>query len=320
MTRQRPSPVVVEAPASSANLGPGYDIFALALESPRDRLTLRAFDSPRPSVDVSVKGSGTVPRSAERNAAGAVALKIAKDFDLRFRISIVLEKNVPIGVGLGSSAASSAAAAFAMNECFYLGLNPSGVVGYAAHGEFVCSGVEHYDNVAASTMGGFVIVRAGSTGGYTRFEPPEHLKVCLATPAVRLPERKTEYARSILPRRVDLDKVVRNTGAASTVVAGFAKKDIALIGRGMEDAIVETARSAMVPAYWELKKAAIEGGAAGVCISGAGPSVLAIVDDRKQDPARVLKAMRKTFKRAGLDSKGFVTAVGMGAHRVDQES
>lgn len=308
--------VRVRAPASSANLGPGYDVFAIALEEPADRLELRASDHSSLKVDIRTKGDQTLPPDVERNAAGAVALKMGKDFGIRSQISMVLTKGVPIGVGLGSSAASSSAAAFAMNECFGLGLKLQELVGYATRGEFVSSGAEHFDNVTASLLGGFTIARTKPVLEVSRFVPPRSLKVCLVTPRVKLPERKTEYARSILPKRVELQRLVSNTAAASMVVAGFAKKDIALVGRAMNDEVVEPARSTMVPGYGRVRKTALEAGAAGVCISGAGPTVLALADGSKVRAAEVLERMKKAFEAEGVETEGFTTTVGRGTRSV----
>lgn len=318
MTRSRPVSVKVRAPASSANLGPGYDVFAVALEKPADTLELRVADSSSLTVDIKVRGARTVPSDAKLNAAGAVVLKMAEDFGLRSRISMVIEKGVPIGVGLGSSAASSAAAAFAMNECFRLRLNGPELVGYAARGEFVSSGVEHYDNVSASLLGGFTVTMTRPALEVARFDPPEELRVCLATPTVKLPDRKTEYARSILPKMVELERLVHNTAAASTLVAGFAKKDIEMIGRGMEDQVVERARAAMIPGYERVRGMAFVAGASGVCISGAGPTVLAIVDSSEARPSEVLKEMKRAFESEGVEAEGYTTTVGRGARRVDR--
>jgi len=313
--------MVVDAPASSANLGPGYDVFALALDKPSDRLALRANASTYRDAGVEIQVTGTtnlksISTSPESNAASAVALKMADAFGLRHRISMVLRKGVPIGVGLGSSAASSAAAAFAMNEYFRLGLKPAELVKYAAHGEFVSSSVEHYDNVSASLMGGFVIMEDASMGRVRRFEPPHSLKICLATPRVKLPERKTEFARSILPKEMKLEKLALNVAAASAVVTGFARGEIEEIGYGMtRDEVVEPSRSVMIPGYAAVKKAALKSGASGVCISGAGPTMLAVVDG-KAKAKLVLRSMLDAFKAAGAPSEGFITAPGTGAHIV----
>ena len=305
--------ITVEAPASSANLGPGFDVFALALAKPSDRLTLSSESEGKLSVHIKLSSGATVPTSAPKNGAGAVALAIAKDKDIRSRILIEITKGIPIGIGMGSSGASAAAAAFAMNEMFDLGMSEDEVIFYAGRGEGVTSGSTHYDNVAASVLGGFVVVKCGERPSAIRYDAPSGLSLCLVTPFVKLPKRKTEYARSLIPNSVGLKKVVSNVANASMIVSGFAKGDIGLVGAGMDDKIVEEARKKMIPGYETVKKIAIERGAAGVCISGAGPSMLAVVDKSEAEPEEVLKAMISEFTREGARASGFVTQVGEGA-------
>lgn len=307
----------VEAPASSANLGPGFDAFALALDSPRDtvQLSVGARSGP-PSVKIEkVTGLG-VPRSARHNGAGVVCMGMAKDLDIDRDVKIEIDKRVPIGRGMGSSGASAAAAAFAMNELFDLRLSTEELIFYAGMAEGVTAGARHYDNVAASVLGGFVVVRGGESPSAVSFEPPDSLAVCVATPIMEVPKRKTEYARSLLPREVPISSFVANVSNASLMVAGMARRDIGLIGKGMVDKIVEPARKKMIPGYDSVREKALKAGAAGVCISGAGPSMLALVDKEKSDPKAVLDAMGAGFRKGGVQSKGYVTRVGGGARVV----
>jgi homoserine kinase len=336
--------VWVEAPASSANLGPGFDTFALALEKPSDMVHLRATGRGELSITIREVTGLRVPASAGENGAGVVCQEMAKTFGVKGLIELDLQKGVPIGQGMGSSGASAAAAAVAMNELLGLRLSSDELVYYAGMGEAVTSGAPHYDNVAASLLGGFVIVREGimieapspvseaSAGGKVRgdeggsggarpftvrFDPPEGVALCIATPVVRLPPRKTEYARSLIPSSVPLRSLVANVANSCLMVAGFAKQDIGLIGKGMMDVVVEQARKVMIPGYDYVRSMAIEAGAAGVCISGAGPSMLAIIDSKKSEPGKVIEAMQAGFKRGGSDSSGHVTRIGGGARVVE---
>lgn len=310
----------VEAPASSANLGPGFDVFALALDTPKDivRLRLGVAPSRTPSVRMAKVTGLAVPKSETENGACVVCLEMAKQLGVKKEIVVELEKRVPIGVGMGSSGASAAAAAVAMNELLGLGLSSDELISYAGKGEGVTSGSPHYDNVAASILGGFVVVRGGTGEAPTavRFDSPAGLAVCVATPVVSLPRRKTEYARSLLPGSVPLETLVANVANASLMVAGFAKKDIKLIGRGMTDRAVEQARKSMIPGYDRVRSRAMAAGAEGACISGAGPSMLAIVDGRRSQPKKVLEAMLAAFGQQGVKSSGYVTRIGKGARVV----
>ena len=309
--------VVAVAPASSANLGPGFDVFAVALERPMDRLTLSAEKSSKTEALLKVRGVSGVSVRAEENAASYVALSMARDRGIHTLLRIELKKGIPVGVGLGSSAASSVAAALAVGELFELELSQTELLRYAALGERLSSGTAHYDNVAASLVGGFsVTINDGDRPHVIRYSPPRALKLCLATPVVALPKRKTEFARSLLPSVTKLSAAVHNLSMASAIVSGFARGDVELIGYGMRDEIVEPARAGMIPGFHEVRRAAIQSGASGVCISGAGPTLLAVADSQKTSPPTILRAMLSAFGRAGVEATGFITKVGVGARVV----
>ncbi len=308
--------VTVEAPASSANLGPGFDVFALALDRPRDRITLSSESAQRLSVEMEQVGDIRTPASAAKNGAGAVCLAIARGFGITKRIGVEITKGIPIGLGMGSSGASAAAAAFAMNELFGLGMSGDDMILYSGKGEEVTSGTAHYDNVSASVLGGFVVVRVTERPAAIKYEPPADLALVLVTPSLKFPERKTEYTRSVLPKMIGLNMMVSNVANASMLVSGFARGDIAMIGSGMRDRVVEEARKKLIPGYDSVKRHAIEAGAAGVCISGGGPSMLAILDRSEHDPRAVMDNMVAGFGEEGVESDGFVTKVGGGAAKV----
>ena len=305
--------VTVEASASSANLGPGFDVFALALDTPRDRVSLSSEKANHLSVVIDrIKGIMT-PSSATRNGAGAVCLAIGKDFNIKHRISLEISKGVPIGQGMGSSGASAAAAAFAMNQLFRLGMTGDDMIFYAGKGEQLTSGTAHYDNVSASILGGFVVVNVSEGPVAISYDPPEDMGLCMATPRISLPERKTEYARSVLPSSVPLGMMVSTVSNASLIVSGFARRNISMIGAGMNDKVVEAVRKKFIPGYNSVRKSAADAGAAGVCISGAGPSMLAVVDSSKCRPRDVLDSMTEAFGSEGVESSGFITVPGQGA-------
>jgi homoserine kinase len=308
--------VAVEASASSANLGPGFDVFALALDEPRDRITLRSEKANRPSVSIDRMEGIKIPSLTSKNGVGAVCLAIAKDFGIRERISIEISKGVPIGLGMGSSGASAAAAAFGMNQLLDLGMSGDDMIFYGGKGEELTSGAAHYDNVSASILGGFVVVKVSEKPTAISYSAPKHMRLCMATPVVKLPERKTEFARSVLPSSVPLNMMVSNVANASLVVSGFAKANIGLIGSGMNDGVVEPARKKLIPGYDSVRKAGMDAGAAGVCISGAGPSMLAVVDRNECKPRDVLESMLEAFRTAGTEASGFITVAGEGAVRI----
>lgn len=309
--------VTVEARASSANLGPGFDVFAIALGEPVERLRLSFRRGGLLRVRVTVPEGLGLPTDPGQNVAGVVAREACLEHGVSGTVDVAIEKKVPVGLGMGSSAASAAACAVAADRLFGLGLGTDELVSLAGKGERAVSGSAHYDNVSAAICGGFVVVRSMPGPSPMRFEPPRSLRLCVATPEVKLPARKTEYARSILPGEVRLEEMSRAVSMASTVVAGFATGDIEKIGEGMEDQVVEPVRARLIPGYEAVKRAAKRAGASGVCISGAGPSILAVVDSRRADAGIVLSSMVEAFRKAGVRARGFVTVAGGGASVVE---
>jgi len=301
------------APCSTANLGPGYDVFGLALDAFEDKVKVSRASSDGEGR-ISIKNSDqAIPSTPESNSAGLVAKKMMQDFGISDNIEIEVTKGVPTGYGVGSSAASAAAAAMAFNTLYDLKIDKNRLVEYAAEGEVASAGTKHYDNVSASLLGGFVICRIASDRlQFTRLEPPKDLVLVVAVPWLEVPKKKTEVARSVLPKVVPLKDVVHNISGAATIVAGFALKDVETITKGIDDAIIEPARKHLIPGYDSVKQNAISAGALAVTISGAGPSMIAFLKTSK-NAKTVAAAMVKGFKETGIESSTFVCRASKGA-------
>ncbi len=313
-----PSLVTVIAPATTANLGPGFDVFGLALKTPHDKVTLTQIPK---GVKIEVTGlsADTIPTVPEKNTAGVVANNIVKEFQLKAGIQIQIDKGILPGMGLGSSAASAAAVAFGLNRMFNLQMDNKRLVETAAKGEVASAGYAHADNVSAAIYGGFIIVRSYNPLEIINLKAPESLEVCLAYPHMKTPAHKTEKARSVVPKQVSIEKLVRNVGSAAALASGFAEGDVDLIGASMSDAVVEPERAALIPGYQKVKKNAIKAGASGVAISGAGPAMMAIVNKRKANAPKVANAMKAAFESAGFAATAFATTAGRGVHALEME-
>lgn len=300
------------APCSTANLGPGYDVFGLALDALEDKVKVsRTYPG---GGRITIKNSDqAIPSMPESNSAGLVVKKMMQDFEISDSTEIEITKGVPSGYGVGSSAASAAAAAMAFDALHDLKIDRNRLVEYAAEGEVASAGTKHYDNVSASLLGGFVICHIASYRlQFTRLEPPKDLVLVVAVPCLEVPKKKTEMARSVLPKVVPLKDVVHNISGAATIVAGFALKDVETITRGMDDAIIESARKHLIPGYYSVKQNAISAGALAVTISGAGPSMIAFLKTNK-NAKMVAAAMAKGFKETGVESRTFVCRASKGA-------
>ena len=310
------SRVTVKAPATTANLGPGFDVFGLALEKPSDKITISAASK---GVEIKVRGlfADTIPTIPEKNTAGVVANQILDEFALDSGLVVEIEKGIMPGVGLGSSAAPAAAVAFALNRLFHLNLDSRELIRFAAKGELASAGSEHADNVAAAICGNFVIVQSYKPLEIINLECPPDMEVCVAFPKV-VTASKTEKARSVVSKMVPIDKVVHNVGMAAALASGFAMKDVDLIGRSMDDSVVEPARASLIPGYDRVRENAFKAGACGVAVSGAGPAMMAVVNKNKADSKKVANAMKKGFESVGLEADAFATKPGVGVSLLEE--
>lgn len=303
------SSVVVRAPSSTANLGPGFDVFGLALDAFYDEVSLEKSEH-----GIKIQSSNTIPLTPEKNSAGLVVKEMTKKFKIKSGVILKIKKGVPPGFGLGSSAASAAAAAVAFDALFNLNLDSNTLVKFAGMGERASAGSVHYDNVAASTLGGFVIVRTDPLN-IIKIEPPKDLVLCVAIPRLDVPMKKTQISRSVLPKQVKLSDSVRNLSNASAIVAGFMRKDVELIGNSIKDIIIEPARQHLIPGFNQVKENALRAGALGVTISGAGPSIIAFTP-RSSNPKKICNSMERGFMSAKTKSDTVICRPSKGAIKV----
>jgi homoserine kinase len=307
-----PKPVTVKAPATSANLGPGFDVFGLALENPFDTVKLTPTEVSTIKIQVNGLLAGTISTLPEKNTAGIVAKHILTHFNIKNGLEIKIQKGIMPGKGLGSSAASAAAVAFGLNHLYNLGLDNNQLVAFAAKGEVASAGSEHADNVSPAICGNFVVLKNFNPIKIINLVAPKDLEIAVAMPHITTPPSKTKKARLVIPKMVPLESLVYNTSKAASMAVGFAIGDVDLIGESMQDAIVEPARAPLIPGYQKIRENAQKAGACGVTISGAGPSMLAIVNSKNANAAKVAEAMKEGFKSAGCDSTAFATKPGKG--------
>lgn len=320
--------VTAAAPSSTANLGPGFDIFGLAVDAFEDYVSVEPVTNDpneinsKPLSAIRIKMMGkyhkSIPEEVSRNSAGLAMQKIINEFGVRGSFSVTIEKNVPPGFGMGSSAASAAAAVMAFNDLLGLDIAKLDLIRFAAEGEKASAGSLHYDNVAASLLGGFVLVRPFSkVPKFIHITPPEDLYLVFAIPDLNVPAKKTELARKVLPEKVPLEHVVRNLSNASTVVAGFLLKDVNMIASGVEDIIVEPARKHLIPCFDIIRTGALAAGALAVTISGAGPSVVAITSQEDQLET-IENSLKNGFRNCDLSCDTIKCSPSQGARIVSR--
>jgi homoserine kinase len=246
---------LVKVPASSANLGPGYDVLAAALAI---HLELEVEESG--SFSVEADGLGVPLDRSNLCVRAFESLRPADGIAFRIR------SDIPLAAGLGSSAAAIVAGLLAADHLYELAQEPEDVLARAAEIE------GHPDNVAAALYGGFVVCadNAGTITA-TRLDPPQGVEAVVVVPHEQVP---TEDARNAMPDQVPVADAVANVSAASELVLGIQRSDLTLIGRGLADRLHQPYRAKLYPRSMEIVEEAPRMGAIGATISGAGPTVL----------------------------------------------
>lgn len=298
--------ISVYAPATVANVACGFDIFGFAVDRPGDEVVLTKKDSPGIIITEITGDEGRLPLDVHKNTAGIAIQKYLEYIgrtDQGFEMA--LHKDMPLGSGLGSSAASAVAGVFAANELMGKPLTQKELLPFAMEGERVACGSAHADNVGPSLLGGFVIIRSYDPLDIIELKVPEELFATIVHPQV---EVNTKDARSILEREIQLSKTIQQMGNVAGLIAGLLLPDYDLIGRSLEDVMIEPIRSILIPQFTEVKSAALGAGALGCSISGSGPSLFALSKGR-ETAEKVAVAMSKAFKEADIESEAYVSRI-----------
>jgi len=289
--------VTAFAPATVANLGPGFDVLGLAVDGAGD--TVIASRHPEPGVRITrITGDGgALPTDPEKNTAAIAARETLRLAGFDVGVSLEIHKGLPLCSGLGSSAASAAAAAFATNQLIGSPLRKPALVGPCIEAEAAVSG-RHADNVAPALLGGLILVRSVDPIDLVRLPLPEGLTVVVVSPELQLP---TKAARAVLPEMVPLATMVHSTAQIASLVSACYSGDLSLLSRCLVDDVVTPARLPLIPGGKAAIEAALAVGALGASISGAGPSLFALC--RSSRSARgAARAMAEAFSDAGLQS------------------
>jgi homoserine kinase len=311
--------IKVFAPASIANLGPGFDALGVAIEGLGDTIEARRQEGEGRGVVIGgITGdAGSIPLDPSKNCAGRAAEAVLRQ--LRGRASKVsgleirIHKGLPQGSGLGSSAASAVGGAVAAHLVLGSQLGSNSLLEAALEGEEVASGARHADNLAPSLLGGFTIVKSHDPLEVVRLEAPSSIRFVVVLPAMEI---RTREARSVLPEMIPLKDAVSNWAHVAALVAAIVRGDVPDIGRAIVDRVIEPIRSVLIRGFSDVKRAALEAGAFGCSISGSGPALFAIATPGSAE--KVALAMQAAFHLHGLESRHFICpADNRGARRID---
>jgi homoserine kinase len=291
--------IILRAPSTIANLGPGFDIFSMALEQPYVEICMQLTDT----KSITIKTDSCqekMPEDPEQNCAGLAIMNLLNGMDSDTGVLIEPKKTIAVGAGLGSSGACAAASVYGLNKLLDLKLSVNEMIEIASHGEIASGSVAHADNVAGAMLGGFVVVK--------QYKPVEVLKIDVPEiPVVIGVMRKTQRTtRMLIPSAIELDIVKEQLSLCARVVHAIMARDIKELGHAInKDYISEPVRSRSIPGYQRIKKKLLDGGAYGCNVSGGGLSVFAICSaERAADIACI---MREAFADEKIDSEPIIT-------------
>lgn len=292
--------ITIHSPATIANLVCGFDVLGLALEEPYDVMTLSITE--KPGLQIAHTDTYQLTTIPEENVAGAALLALMEEAPDVIGMLLTIDKRIMPGSGLGSSAASAAGAVFAANQLLGNRFSNDDLIRFAMNGEKVASGVKHADNITPCLLGGVTLIRSILPLDVVSLDAPE-MHIAVVHPQI---EVRTSDARQILKKEVSLKLAIRQWGNIAGLVAGMMKGDYELIGRSLEDVIIEPARSILIPGFDQVKKACLDAGALGGGISGSGPSIFMLCKSR-DIALEIEKIMQQIYVNLGIDFKTYVT-------------
>lgn len=298
--------VKVFAPASVANVACGFDILGFALHRPGDEIVARWADQPGLRITQITGAGDKLSYDVNRNTAGFAAQKLLEHLgQTHLGIEMQIHKKMPFGSGLGSSAASAAAGVMAVNELLGAPLGKKEILPFAVLGEQIADGAYHADNVGPSLLGGMLLIRSNTTLDVCSLPVPDNLYAAVVYPHVQV---LTKTAREVLSPNVTLKQSIEQSGNLGALIVGLYNSDFELISRSLQDVIIEPQRASLIPHFYEVKKAALESGALGCSISGAGPSIFALCIG-EAIAQTVGQAMSQVFSQAQIENQIFVSAI-----------
>ncbi len=282
-------------PATIANVSCGFDVLGVALDAVGDEMVVHK--RTKKGISITKLEGQELPTETHLNVAGVAGLALLEQSDYQGGFDIEIYKKIKAGSGIGSSAASSAGAVWTMNELLGRPFSMAKLVEFAMEGERLASGVAHADNVAPALFGGFTLVRSYNPLDIIEIPFPSQLFATVIHPQI---EVKTADSRKILKTSISLQDGIKQWGNVGGLIAGLFLEDYALIGRSLQDHIIEPIRSILIPGFDNLKSESLKAGALGCGISGSGPSIFAF-SKGLETAQNVGEAMKKIYQNIGVD-------------------
>jgi homoserine kinase len=295
--------IKIFSPATVANVSCGYDVLGFCLDTIGDEMVIRK--TVRKGIYITKIEGYDLPLDATKNVAGVSALAMIADAKPDFGFEIEIYKNIKPGSGIGSSSASASGSVFAINELLGKPYTKTQVTDFAMKGESLASGSEHADNLAPGIFGGFTLVKSISPLEILQLPTPKDVYATIIHPQIEI---KTSDARAILPKTFPLKDAITQWANLGSFVHALHTSDYELLKRSLQDVIVEPHRSQLIPHFAEVKLAALQHGALGASISGAGPAIFAL-SKGIENAKNVEKAIREVYSKTAIDFETYVSKI-----------
>lgn len=299
---ERSDGVLVHAPATVANMVCGFDVLGFAVNEPYDEMHISF--AKEPGITIINEDAFDLPVDPEKNVAGAALLAMLEEIEEPIGFVLRICKHIKPGSGVGSSAASAAGAVVAANRLLGDRFTKADLVRFGMNGEKLASGVKHADNIAPCIYGGVTLIRSIFPLDIIELTAPP-MFVTIVHPQI---EVRTADARGILKQQVQLKDAIRQWGNIAGLVAGLLQSDYALIGRSLEDVLIEPVRSILIPGFDRIKQLSKEAGALGGGISGSGPSIFMLSKDAATAQL-VAEQMQQVYTSLSLPHHTYITAI-----------
>lgn len=301
------SQATVYAPASIGNVGPGFDVLGLAIEGLGDRITVQLTHEPESSItSITGRDADLVPLHPRENCAAIAALSLLRRVGDTRQVKIQIHRELPLAGGLGASAAASVGAAVATMYALGKDIEKDLLLAAALDGEEQVAG-RHLDNIAPSLLGGLCVSLSTQPPDVACVPIKGDWWLALVTPAFKLTTKKS---RGVLPSLLSQEEFVQQMAHTSALITAFASGDHALAQRSLKDRYAEPRRAPLINGFTDAKKAALEAGALGCSISGAGPSIFALCASQKiaaltaEGMSKALQPLDSTIHIGRIDQKG----------------
>lgn len=305
------------APASVANVAVGFDILGFSADVAGDTVTVERIATKEVQIAAINGATSSLPLQPEKNTATAGLLAMINQLNLDHGFRVTIAKGIPFGSGMGGSAASAVAAVVAANATLRHPLEDRDLVRYALIGEFQASGAFHADNVAPSFFGGLTLARlryknAANVIANTSDKEipmvevvsipvPDEMHCALIHPNLKI---ETKSARGLLKESISLKQHIAQSTDLAGFLSGCYTNNLSLIKGSFTDHLVEPQRAHLIAGFYDVKSAALDSGALGASIAGAGPSVFALCESREV-AVRAKLAMLKAFNKRDVNASGW---------------